>query len=803
MKPKSYHRLAALLCILVSVLLQAQQIQESATGNYPGFPDRPPRQDIQPYSGADMRELWTTTARSYRIFSTAQQPWSYIGPGNANALCGAGRVNCVAVDPLDSNTIWLGSASGGLWKSSNAGLAWTPVSDFFASLGVTKILYEPLNPQTIYLATGDANGGDAYSFGLLKSTDGGVTWDSTALSFTLQANEYIRDFVVHPSLSGHLVVLTNRYIYRSTDGGATFNSVLTGDFYSVVRDPQNAALLYATSYPDVNYAYARIRSSNNNGLSWSFCDIGLPPVYFKIKLAVSPAQPGYLFAAGIKLGTDSMNVIQTSDGGQTWFSAPFHNIGQQTWFNLYFDVSQSQPLRYYFGAVWSWKSTDAGFSWNTMSQWAPVHCDHHGILQTGNGRFFDCNDGGIWKTNDDGATWINLNNNLGALQFYRMDVCKTDTSVIGAGAQDNCYVVKSQGTGNNWHSDVGGDIMEVLIDPVVSNNHYVMGIGGAMAASATGGANWYSIPASNSPLPVWTGYWVTPFAMNPQNTRSFIAGFTEVWKSNDACMNWVPLSSALNNGNNLNCVAFAPSDTNVIYATDFNRFYATFNSGQNWQNYSAALPAGVPVHRVFVHPQQPLEVWLVCGGYLSGSKIYKSVNGGASWINLSAGLPNIQFNCGQLTADAQNTVFLGSSAGMYMLADSLSGWVKMQNGFPNANVSDIEFVPAVRTVFCSTYGRGMWKFELPAINTGLPAGNDAGIVSVFPSPASDHVQVYFSGSFAQSSSLVVFDAFGRQIFSQAINRSAVIATSDWASGLYFFQLEVGGRRIVRQVAISH
>lgn len=791
----------ALVGILPQMLC-AQQTDNAESGAFYGFPDRPARNDFAAFSGADMRALWSSSVSATER-STSQTAWKYIGPDNANSLCGAGRVNCVAVDPLDSNTLWLGSASGGLWKSNTGGQAWSPVSDLFASLGVTKIQYDPLNPQTIYLATGDANGGDAYSFGLLKSTDGGINWDSTALSFTLQANEYIRDFALHPSLAGGIVVATNRFIYRSTDGGVTFSPSLSGDFYSLIRDQQNASVLYVTSYPDQNYGYARIRVSTNNGISWSFCDNGLPANYFKLKLAISQAQPGSLFAAGIKLGTDSMNLIQSSDGGQTWLSSPYHNIGQQTWFNLYFDVSQSLPLRFYFGAVWSWKSTDAGLSWSTMSQWAPVHCDHHGILQTGDGRFFDCNDGGIWKTGDDGTTWINLNNNLGALQFYRMDVCKTDTSVIGAGAQDNCYVVKSQGTGNNWHSDVGGDIMEVLIDPAISNNHYVMGIGGAMAASSTGGATWYPIPNQSSPLPVWTGYWVTPFAMNPQRTSSFIAGFTEVWKSYNACVDWVPISSNLNNGNNLNCVAFAPSDSNVIYATDFNRFYATYNSGQSWQNYSAALPQGVPIHRVFVHPTQPMEVWIVCGGYQAASKVYKSVNGGVSWSNLSAGLPNIQYNCGLLTADPDNTVFLGSAAGMYMRSDSLGTWIKLQNGFPNANVSDLEYAPNFRTVFCSTYGRGMWKYELPQPTSVLSASEELLAFNVFPSPANDFVQIYTPQTRSSLVNLTVYDAYGRLIQSQTITQSARVETSGWSSGLYLFQLEYEGVTITKRIAVAH
>ena len=364
-------------------------------------------------------------------------------------------------------------------------------------------------------------------------------------------------------------------------------------------------------------------------------------------------------------------------------------------------------------------------------------------------------------------------------------------------------MVKSQGTGNNWHSDVGGDIMEVLIDPVVSNNHYVMGIGGAMAASSTGGASWYPIPAQASPLPVWTGNWVTPFAMNPQNTRSFIAGFAEVWKSYDGCMNWVQISSNLNNGNNLSGIAFAPSDSNVIYAIDYNRFYATYNSGQNWQNYSSVLPSGVPVHRVFVHPQQPLEVWIVCGGYQSGSKVFKSVNGGVSWTNLSAGLPNIQYNCGVLTGDAENTVFLGSAAGMYMMNDSPGGWIKLQNGFPDANVSDLEYLPAYRTVFCSTYGRGMWKFELPPVTTGIAVPDAVAPFTVFPSPASDFVQVHFSNALSQPARLLVFDAYGKLIQTQLLNQSHHIDTSLWPSGLYFFQCESAGLIYTSRVAVSH
>lgn len=418
---------------------------------------------------------------------TASPNWSFIGPAVVpGGGGGAGRVNVIRFDPNNSQNIFAGAASGGLWKSTDGGLSWSSNTDLLPALSIADMAINPRNTDTMYIATGDGYGyeylndfwGGTYSAGVLMSVDGGVTWNSTGLSYSQSQTDIIQRIVVSPIHPEIVMIATRNGIFRSDDGGATWSLVQSGHYYDIEFNTANADVVYSTDN-------SSLYRSLDGGQTWSQLYQGI--CTGRISIATTAANDNVIYAL-CETGT----FYRSNDGGLS-FTQPG---SPQTTFYGYYDcvlaASQVDENTIYCGGLGISKSNDGGNSWQSAANNGGggdyVHADNHFLdfLPGSNTTIFSGNDGGVFKTDDAGSSWTDLSNSLGIKQYYRMGQSSTDPYLIYAGAQDNGTDRLKNGV---WEQVSGADGMECLVDYTNDDVVYVSSQNGYVQRSTDGGAS--------------------------------------------------------------------------------------------------------------------------------------------------------------------------------------------------------------------------------------------------------------------------------------------------------------------------
>src|SRR4030042_4011077 len=303
--------------------------------------------------------------------------WRFIGPDMVtkdiknNYSGGAGRINCIAFHPTDSNVIWVGAPSGGLWKTIDGGNTWNTTTDALAAIGISDIAVNPKNPSVIYLATGDGDFGVAktYSIGIIKSTDGGNSWQPTSLSRQVSDQVAFRKILINPSFPDIMIATSSDGIYGTADGWNNFSRVRSGHFKDLEYRPSDYSVIYATSY---DYAgNAKIYKSFNGGLSFyeSMAGMSISGKVNRIELAVTPANPGVIYALCSDVTNDGFYALyKSSDSGISWtliynntkvnllgWSPSGLDQGGQGSYDLSLAVSPTNENEIYVGGVKVWR----------------------------------------------------------------------------------------------------------------------------------------------------------------------------------------------------------------------------------------------------------------------------------------------------------------------------------------------------------------------------------------------------------------------------------------------------------------
>jgi len=258
-----------------------------------------------------------------------------------------------------------------------------------------------------------------------------------------------------------------------------------------------------------------------------------------------------------------------------------------------------------------------------------------------------------------------------------------------------------------------GDGMDEAVNPTNANQMYTASYYGRIARSDNGGNNWNGWYNPND-----NGAWVAPFLLNPQNPSSLYAGYEDVWRTTDGGPNWTKISD-LPNSTPLTVLHVAYADSNYIYAGRSGALWMTTNGGTNWA--SVTLPGSISLTRLESNPDDVQEIWITSSGYTSGNKVYHSTNAGGSWTNISDGLPNIPVNCIIYQKNYKNRLYAGTDLGVYYYDDDSNlEWVEFNEDLPNVIVNDLEIQTSTNSLFAGTYGRGLWKTEIPIASTGQP-----------------------------------------------------------------------------------
>ncbi|TRZ52428.1 hypothetical protein D4R99_02760, partial [bacterium] len=391
-------------------------------------------------------------------------PGYYFAYGNISS-----RIVTVAYDPSNPNIIYLGAAFGGVWKSTNGGLNWTPKTDNEVSLSSGALAIDPTNTSIIYYGTGEAtySGASYYGRGLLKSTNGGDSW--TNYTNGLPASTYFSRVAIKPGNPSYiLATLGTSGLYKSTNAGLNWTLAISGRCDDVIFSP-DGTIAYAIG------SGTGYKISTDGGVTFI---AGTFPVAMGTRnhIAICRTAPLILYVS--KYSGTTIEIYKSNDGGLNFsqVSTGFDFNGGQAWYDFYMHVNPFDPNYAYVGAVDVFRTTNGGTTFaNITNGYAGgnVHVDQHNVTfhPTDPNTMISVNDGGIWISTDRGTTWVNRNAGLTLTQFYRIASDPSNASHIAGGTQDN-GTQRTTGAAN-WTAAFGGDGGEVCFQP--QNPNYILG----------------------------------------------------------------------------------------------------------------------------------------------------------------------------------------------------------------------------------------------------------------------------------------------------------------------------------------
>ena len=778
--------------------------------------------------------------RAETIMSSAN--WTSKGPStSAGNGQGLGRINCLAFHPTEANTFWIGAPAGGLWKTTDGGTTWSTRTDSLPVLGVSDIAIDPTNADIMYIATGDGDmgslkgmiarsDGDTKSIGVLKSTNGGTTWNTTGLSWNVTSAKLMRRLLMSPTNSKIILAAATDGIWRTSDGGETWTNVQAGYFMDLECKPGDASIMYASSY-----GASEIYRSTDSGETWSSV-VTLPGI-IRVDLAVSAASPDLVDAicvnsssglAGLWTSKNSgasftQYLVGTESNNMLNIKGDASGADGQGNYDLAYVINPDNEKDIWIGGVNVWSSQNGGSDWRLTSVWADsadalsaagvghpdtipvVHADCHWLafhpLQRGT--LFACNDGGIHKTTDAGASWTDITNGLEISQIYRIGVAQTVAANVVCGLQDNAT---KELENNVWNERTGGDGMECLID--YSNNSilYSSAQNGTIfrtdKANDSGFVISVNIPGGQKEGTSPAGEWVTPFVIHPTNPKVLFAGYNKVYKTTDQGDSWSAISPVVSS-DLLRYIAVAPSNPNTIYVATHDTIARTTDGGETWSYVSEWDPEvnGV-VSYLAVDPTNPQRMFVTFSGYAAGKKVFMSPDGGTTWANYSGTLPNVPANCIVYQKGSNEGLYIGTDVGVFYRDGTMSDWVPYQDGLPVVVVTELEISYFNNKLWAATFGRGLWSADLYSSTVGVESQNIDDDVYVFPNPNTGLFTVQVPEGVLYD--IVVFNVLGEPVYEERdVNISQrTIELRDATSGLYLVRLSIANTTITKNVVVN-
>jgi photosystem II stability/assembly factor-like uncharacterized protein len=669
--------------------------------------------------------------------------WQELGPVPITNGPYTGRVSAIVCSPSNLSRYYVAGADGGVWRTTDAGTTWTPLTDQMPTTAMGALALDPTNENIIYAGTGEANYANhsRYGLGLLKSTDGGDTW--VQLAESTFAGRCFSKIVINPAspqtlyasiaraggfpelaaAKGHPGATGPLGVFRSDDGGETWVQLAGGlpnlAATDLAIDPTNPNVLYAAIGHIFGHLGNGIYKTTNGGTSWTKLAGGLPTTTLgRISLAIAPSQPTRIYtlitnpcdAAGNN-GT-TKGAYRSDNGGTSWTSLPIGSI--QSSYGWYLSVVSVQPSNasvVFMGGLDLYKSTTAGASWVDVT---PNHVDQHALAWDALGRLVAGHDGGVGRTANLGTSWTALNN-LGIIQFYAgFATHPTNANYMMGGFQDNGTSIRS-GPGLGWTQVFGGDGGWTQIDQANplrlfceyqgSGNLYVSNNGGGSfnySGSGISGSDRYAFEP--------------PFLIDPTTSTRMLYATHRIYRSTNSGSSWTAISGDLTGGGTaaIRSLALAPSDPNTVYAaTNDGRVQRSTNGGSTFTLVLTGNPGWPRVTReLFVEPGNPQHVYVAGAGF-GQPKVRYSDDGGTNWTVLDGNLPDVPVDT--ISVDTRGTfpvLYVGADDGLYYSIVGGLNWHRYGNGLPRACVIDLRLEPARSRLLATTQGRGVWSVPI-------------------------------------------------------------------------------------------
>ncbi len=620
------------------------------------------------------------------------EPWQPIGPFDLSN--GLGRINVIQIDPNNSDVIYIGASSGGLWKSVDNGQNWRALTDYLPTVSVSGIAINPLNSNTIYISTGDFNHWAAYGTGVWKSHDGGESWVPTGLQVSASSQNFRGGKIAfNPQDTSMLFCATTNSFYRTENNGEQWDKTLFTGIEDFEFDPSQPSVMYAVS----DFGYYRSEDFGASFEDLSNMVSGITDAR-RLKLGVTPSNPQVVYILG---GGDATLTWKSDDGGLSFEAKHDTSTGNplsnQYWYDMAFEINPNNEDELFIGGVNLFRSNDSGRSFSGIG--FSVHADVH-WLEFFDGILYCGNDGGINRSYDNGTTWEYISQGLQITQYYDFSNSPIDVNRISAGAQDNGTHLLKDG---NWRRYSGGDGLQTEIDHSNPDIIYHSYQRGTILKTTDAGASHFVIFTDAEK----TDRWETPIKVDPNNSNIVYVGYGELWKSFDGGITSTKISNF--DSGLLSVIQISESDSDVIAVAVGDILYLTNDGGLNWSRISDPLPFN-NFSSVLFHPTNPNKIWITFGLYSGEPKVYYTENQGTEWTDISQGLPNFPAHKIIYQKDhPDDCLYLATEVGVYYRDKTYDEWVPYMTELPNTFVSDIEIVPETNILRACSYGRGIWE----------------------------------------------------------------------------------------------
>lgn len=728
--------------------------------------------------------------------------WTNIGPTSGFYFAYSnisGRVTTVKYDPVNPSIIYIGAAFGGVWKSTNGGNNFSPISDNEISMSSGSICIDPSNTNILYYGTGEAtySGASYYGRGILKSTNGGSTW--TNYTNGLPSLTYCSRIVVRPGFSNQLLAaMGTSGLYRSTDGGVNWTLSVSGRCDDVVFSPDgNSAYIVGgiTGY----------RISTDGGVT--FTANTSVPMGTRNHMAICRNTPSVLYIATYAGSTISTYKSTNSGINYTQVSVGHNFDGGQAWYDFYMQVNPFDPNFAYVGSIDIWRTTNGGTNFENITNGysgGSVHVDQHNMdfNPLNSNELIAVNDGGVWKSTDRGTTWMNLNAGLTLTQFYRIAADPNNVNHVMGGTQDN-GTQRTLGT-VNWTAAFGGDGGEVCFHS--QSSQFILGEtqNNGLQRSQNGGNGWQNATSGLT----GSGAWVGPIIAHPTTSGIFYTARQQVFQSTNWGASWTAISSGTSG--TIREMAISKSNPNIMFATVNGVVFKSTNGGINFVNSSTGLPTRT-ITSINIHPDSSQVAIVTFSGFGAG-KIYKTTDGGAVWNNISGNLPDSPVNDALIYYPGTSTsiYYAAMDIGVFFTDTWGATWTELADGLPNTVAMHLDYHQATNTLRIGTHGRGVWETHNPVgiinYNNQVPAGYS--LQQNFPNPFNPVTNIKYDILSEGFVNLAVYDILGREL-KKIISENQRPGTytvqfdgSELSSGVYFYKLSANGYTETKKMMIT-
>jgi len=684
----------------------------------------------------------------------------------------SGRVT--AIDALQSNPniIYLGTASGGVWKTENSGAKWEPIFDEQPLLNIGSVAVQQTNPSVLWVGTGEGNPRNSINLGggIYKSLDGGKSWKLMGLEKTKNIHRIIidptnPDVVYAGAIGNPYAEHPERGVYKTTDGGNSWNLILhtndTSGCADLIIDPTNPNKLIAAMWQHRRTPYSFTSGGSGSGLyvtydagkTWKKLgkEEGLPDGnYGRIGLTICNSEPKRMYAM---VEATKNGLYKTDDGGYKW-ELVNSNAADVTTRAFYFQDIRVDPKNenrlYNINQTIS-MSEDAGKTFKTVIPYSGIHPDHHAfwINPLDPNFIVDGNDGGIGISRDRGRNWI-FSEQIPVGQFYHINVDNNIPYNIMGGMQDNgswhgpAYTWTNGGIRNYyWHNVGGGDGFDVSADPENSNWVYSMSQGGELGKTniATGEEMRLQppIPDLNTRLRF---NWNAAFAQDPFDAKTIYYGSQFLHKSSNKGLTWQIISPDLTtdnkaqqkqdengglsvditgaeNYNTIICIEPSAKDNNVIWVgTDDGNVQLTKDGGKTWTNFRgkiAGMPVGAWVPQIRASRYNAGEAFVICNDYRRGDfkpYIFRTKNYGQTWERmLDENKVKGYALCMIQDPTEPNLIFAGTEQGLWVSFDNGTTFQQWKNGYPSVSTYDLAIQEREADLCIATFGRALYVID--------------------------------------------------------------------------------------------